>query len=104
MASSSVVKLLCLVVLAIVVASPVADALTCGQVSSSIGPCVNYLKSGGRSLRRAATGLGACSRPLAASKESTSVSLLDFPASAVSTFLTRSVPQPTATVCSEPGP
>ncbi|PON51601.1 Lipid transfer protein/Par allergen [Parasponia andersonii] len=47
MVSSSVVKLLCLVVLTIVVASPVAHALTCGQVSSSIGPCVNCLKSGG---------------------------------------------------------
>ncbi|XP_062094665.1 non-specific lipid-transfer protein 1-like [Humulus lupulus] len=47
MASSSVVKLLCMVVMAMVVAAPVANAITCGQVSSSVGPCINYLKSGG---------------------------------------------------------
>lgn len=47
MAISSVGKLLCLMVLAMVVAAPLGHALTCGQVSSSIGPCKNYLKSGG---------------------------------------------------------
>ncbi|PON92739.1 Lipid transfer protein/Par allergen [Trema orientale] len=43
----SVVKLVCLVVVAMAMAAPVAKALTCGQVSKSIGPCINYLKNGG---------------------------------------------------------
>uniref|UniRef100_A0A803R8U7 Non-specific lipid-transfer protein n=1 Tax=Cannabis sativa TaxID=3483 RepID=A0A803R8U7_CANSA len=48
MASSSVVKVLCLVVLAMVVASPVVHAtITCGQVTSSLAPCLSYLKVGG---------------------------------------------------------
>ena len=48
MASSSVVKLVvCLAVLAAVVGAPLAEAITCGQVSSSLAPCINYLKAGG---------------------------------------------------------
>ena len=48
MASSSVMKLLSLVVMAMVVAAPVANAaITCGQVSSSVAPCINYLRTGG---------------------------------------------------------
>ncbi|PON92743.1 Lipid transfer protein/Par allergen [Trema orientale] len=47
MASFSAVKIFSLVVMAMVVAAPLAHALTCGQVSSSIGPCLNYLKTGG---------------------------------------------------------
>ncbi|XP_062095622.1 non-specific lipid-transfer protein 1-like [Humulus lupulus] len=48
MASCSVVKILCLVVLAMVVTSPVTQAaITCGQVSSAVAPCLNYLKVGG---------------------------------------------------------
>ncbi|XP_010091033.2 non-specific lipid-transfer protein 1 [Morus notabilis] len=45
MASSSVVKLV--VCLAVVVGAPLAEAITCGQVSSSVAPCINYLKVGG---------------------------------------------------------
>lgn len=46
--SSVVVKLVCLLVVAMAIAAPVAQAaLNCGQVSKSIGPCINYLKTGG---------------------------------------------------------
>ncbi|XP_030481226.2 non-specific lipid-transfer protein 1-like [Cannabis sativa] len=45
--ASSIVKVLCLVVLAMVIVSPVAHAITCGQVSSSIAPCLGYLRMGG---------------------------------------------------------
>ncbi|GMN40562.1 hypothetical protein TIFTF001_009789 [Ficus carica] len=49
MASSSVVKLVvCLAIMAMVVGgAPLADALTCGQVSSSLAPCISYLRTGG---------------------------------------------------------
>ena len=47
MASSSFVKIACVVVIAmVVVAAPVAEALTCGAVSGSLAPCINYAKSG----------------------------------------------------------
>ena len=48
MASFAVVKLVvCLAIMAMVVGAPVAEALSCGQVTSSVAPCMNYLKTGG---------------------------------------------------------
>ncbi|XP_062096420.1 non-specific lipid-transfer protein 1-like [Humulus lupulus] len=49
MAGSTVVmKLVCLLVVAMVTAAPLAEAaLTCGQVSTGIRPCIDYLKKGG---------------------------------------------------------
>ena len=47
MASSAVVKIACIVVMVMVVAAPAAEAITCGQVTSSLAPCINYAKSGG---------------------------------------------------------
>ncbi|EXC23821.1 Non-specific lipid-transfer protein [Morus notabilis] len=47
MASSSSVKIACVVVIAmVVVAAPAAEALSCGAVSSNLAPCINYAKSG----------------------------------------------------------
>ncbi|KAM1353414.1 hypothetical protein ACFX2H_032910 [Malus domestica] len=45
MASSAVIKLA--LVVALCMAVSVAHAITCGQVSSSVAPCIGYLKSGG---------------------------------------------------------
>nr|DAD25798.1 TPA_asm: hypothetical protein HUJ06_027266 [Nelumbo nucifera] len=49
MASSGVVKVACLVVAVMVIAAPHQEvaAITCGQVVSSIAPCLNYLQKGG---------------------------------------------------------
>ena len=47
MASSAVMKLALVALLCIVVAVPVAQAITCGQVSQSVAPCFSYVKSGG---------------------------------------------------------
>ncbi|KAL4386602.1 hypothetical protein GQ457_09G012740 [Hibiscus cannabinus] len=48
MASSMSLKLACVVVLCMVVGAPLAQgAITCGQVSSALVPCIPYLKSGG---------------------------------------------------------
>ncbi|KAL5550622.1 hypothetical protein UlMin_000798 [Ulmus minor] len=45
MASSSVTKLACLVLLVMVVAAPVAQgAIACGTVTGYLLPCLNYLK------------------------------------------------------------
>ncbi|XP_076881403.1 non-specific lipid-transfer protein-like [Bidens hawaiensis] len=38
---------LCVVVTCMVVAAPYAEALSCGQVSSSLAPCIVYLTKGG---------------------------------------------------------
>ncbi|KAK8619359.1 hypothetical protein V6N13_133321 [Hibiscus sabdariffa] len=50
MASSMSLKLACVVVLCLVVGAPLAQgAITCGQVASSVAPCIGYLRgSGGR--------------------------------------------------------
>ncbi|KAL5550618.1 hypothetical protein UlMin_000794 [Ulmus minor] len=41
-------KLACVVLMVMVLASPIAQAtITCGQVSSGLAPCINYLKVGG---------------------------------------------------------
>ncbi|KAM6574027.1 hypothetical protein CsatA_022354 [Cannabis sativa] len=45
--ASSIMKVLWLVVLALVIASPVAHAITCSQVSSNLAPCLDYLRNGG---------------------------------------------------------
>ncbi|MDG6100341.1 hypothetical protein EXU34_23115 [Alteromonas sp. ZYF713] len=37
---------LCVVITCMVVAAPYAKALTCGQVASSVLPCLGYLKGG----------------------------------------------------------
>lgn len=47
MASSMVVKLISMVVLCIVLSAQVGHAITCGQVTSNLAPCINYVKSGG---------------------------------------------------------
>ncbi|KAJ0478317.1 putative plant lipid transfer protein/Par allergen [Helianthus annuus] len=38
---------LCAVVTCMVVVAPYAEALSCGQVSSSLAPCIGYLTKGG---------------------------------------------------------
>ncbi|XP_076933316.1 non-specific lipid-transfer protein-like [Bidens hawaiensis] len=38
---------LCAVVTCMVVVAPYAEALSCGQVSSSLAPCLGYLTKGG---------------------------------------------------------
>ncbi|KAH7514748.1 hypothetical protein FEM48_Zijuj11G0123500 [Ziziphus jujuba var. spinosa] len=48
MASSAVgLKVACIVVMCMVMGAPLAQAITCGQVASSVAPCINYLKTGG---------------------------------------------------------
>lgn len=49
MASSVVtLKVVCMVVvMCSVLGAPIAEGITCGQVSSSLAPCINYVKSGG---------------------------------------------------------
>lgn len=42
--SSPIGKVLCMAVIAMVVAAPAAEALSCGDVSSKVAPCINYLK------------------------------------------------------------
>ncbi|XP_030466791.1 non-specific lipid-transfer protein 1-like [Syzygium oleosum] len=47
MASSGFSRLACMALLCLVVASSVAEAaVTCGQVSSSLAPCIPYARSG----------------------------------------------------------
>ncbi|XP_050214099.1 non-specific lipid-transfer protein 1-like [Mercurialis annua] len=41
------VKIVSLFVVCMVIAPMVTEAITCGQISSSLAPCVNYLRSGG---------------------------------------------------------
>ncbi|PON51598.1 Lipid transfer protein/Par allergen [Parasponia andersonii] len=47
MASSAVIKIACVAVMVMVVAAPAAEAITCGQVTSSLAPCINYARVGG---------------------------------------------------------
>lgn len=47
MASSVVLKVVSVVLMCMVVGSTVAQAITCGQVSSSLAPCINYVRNGG---------------------------------------------------------
>ncbi|KAL4561103.1 hypothetical protein LXL04_033265 [Taraxacum kok-saghyz] len=42
-----VMMILCVVVACMVVAAPYAEAITCGQVASSLVPCLGYLTNGG---------------------------------------------------------
>ncbi|KAJ9543337.1 hypothetical protein OSB04_023044 [Centaurea solstitialis] len=42
-----VMRILCVILACIVVVAPYADAITCGQVTSSAVPCFGYLKQGG---------------------------------------------------------
>ncbi|KAL5550626.1 hypothetical protein UlMin_000802 [Ulmus minor] len=49
MASSSVAKLICLLLVVTLMAAPAADArVQCGAVVSKLSPCLGYLRSGGR--------------------------------------------------------
>ncbi|KVI03245.1 non-specific lipid-transfer protein-like [Cynara cardunculus var. scolymus] len=43
-----VMRALCVVVACIVVVASYAEAITCGQVTSSLLPCIGYLTKGGR--------------------------------------------------------
>ncbi|XP_050383563.1 non-specific lipid-transfer protein 1-like [Argentina anserina] len=45
--ASAVMKLTLVALMCIVVAVPVAQAITCGQVTSNVAPCFSYVKSGG---------------------------------------------------------
>lgn len=47
MASSVALKVVSIVLMSMVVGAPVAQALTCGQVTSSLAPCINYVRIGG---------------------------------------------------------
>ncbi|KAK8519398.1 hypothetical protein V6N13_133322 [Hibiscus sabdariffa] len=48
MASSMSLKLACVVVLCLVVGAPLAQGtITCGRVTSSLAPCIPYLRNGG---------------------------------------------------------
>ncbi|XP_076887049.1 non-specific lipid-transfer protein-like [Bidens hawaiensis] len=40
-------KIAMMVLCAVVVVAPYAEALSCGQVSSSLAPCIGYLTKGG---------------------------------------------------------
>lgn len=40
-------KVACVMVVCMLVAAPAAEAITCGQVASSVSSCINYLRSGG---------------------------------------------------------
>ncbi|KAL7616725.1 non-specific lipid-transfer protein [Lactuca sativa] len=42
-----VMMVICVVVTCMVVAAPYAEAITCGQVVSSLTPCIGYLTNGG---------------------------------------------------------
>ncbi|KAI6673324.1 hypothetical protein NL676_001230 [Syzygium grande] len=44
MASSGFSRLACMALLCLVVASSVAEAVTCGQVASALSPCINLLE------------------------------------------------------------
>nr|BAO51648.1 lipid transfer protein [Suaeda japonica] len=48
MASSAMMKIVCATLMCMLVATPFAEAaITCGQVTSKLAPCMGYLKSGG---------------------------------------------------------
>ncbi|KAK8663668.1 hypothetical protein V6N13_083476 [Hibiscus sabdariffa] len=47
MSSSMSLKIACVVVLCLVVGAPSAQGMTCGQVTTSLAPCIGYLRSGG---------------------------------------------------------
>ncbi|KAJ4704251.1 Non-specific lipid-transfer protein [Melia azedarach] len=42
-------KIVCALVLCVLITAPVTHALTCGQVTSSLGPCIPFLRTGGGS-------------------------------------------------------
>ncbi|XP_028768313.1 non-specific lipid-transfer protein 1 isoform X1 [Neltuma alba] len=45
---AGLMKVACMVVLCVaVVAAPIAEAVTCGQVTTSLAPCLTYLQRGG---------------------------------------------------------
>ncbi|XP_054783432.1 non-specific lipid-transfer protein 1-like [Prosopis cineraria] len=45
---AALVKVACLAVLCVaLIGAPMADAITCGQVTSSLAPCLSYLQKGG---------------------------------------------------------
>ncbi|MBA0628501.1 hypothetical protein Godav_023219, partial [Gossypium davidsonii] len=51
MASSMSLKFACVVVLCMVVGAPLAQgAITCGQVTSSLAPCISYLRGNGAAI------------------------------------------------------
>nr|ADR66950.1 non-specific lipid transfer protein [Prunus sargentii]ADR66951.1 non-specific lipid transfer protein [Prunus sargentii]ADR66952.1 non-specific lipid transfer protein [Prunus sargentii] len=47
MAYSAMTKLALVVALCMVVSVPIAQAITCGQVSSNLAPCIPYVRGGG---------------------------------------------------------
>ncbi|XP_050383562.1 non-specific lipid-transfer protein 1-like [Argentina anserina] len=47
MATSTAMKLTLVALLCMVVALPIAQAITCGQVASNVAPCASYVTSGG---------------------------------------------------------
>ncbi|MDG6100426.1 hypothetical protein EXU34_23615, partial [Alteromonas sp. ZYF713] len=45
--ATKVMMFLCVVVTCMVLAAPYVEAITCGQVTSKLAPCVGYLQKGG---------------------------------------------------------
>ncbi|KAM5573459.1 non-specific lipid-transfer protein 1-like [Rosa sericea] len=58
MASSTAMKLTLVALLCVVVALPLAQAITCGQVTSNVSPCLNYVKNGGAVPAACCSGVG----------------------------------------------
>ncbi|GAB4833155.1 hypothetical protein Ancab_031400 [Ancistrocladus abbreviatus] len=72
MASSALLKLTCVMLAFIMVASPYAEAITCSQVYPKIEPCRSYLVDGGRPSTACCNGvreLNALAKPGQARRE-----------------------------------
>nr|GEX61103.1 retrovirus-related Pol polyprotein from transposon TNT 1-94 [Tanacetum cinerariifolium] len=106
-------KVLCVMVAFMVLSAPYTEAIRCGQVISSLSPCLGYSRSGGavsgaccsgvKRINSAArtpadrkTACGCLKSAYSLTVVSTLLMPLAFPASVVSAFLTRSVPTLTA--------
>ncbi|XP_031272105.1 non-specific lipid-transfer protein 1-like [Pistacia vera] len=60
MANPLALRLAGLVLLCMVVGAPIAQAaITCGQVTTRLGPCINYVKTGGALPRACCAGIKA---------------------------------------------
>ncbi|KAI3511553.1 hypothetical protein L1887_18708 [Cichorium endivia] len=55
----TVMMVLCVVLACMVVAAPYAEAISCGQVFSSLGPCLGYLTNGGAVPQGCCSGVAA---------------------------------------------
>ncbi|KAL4605485.1 hypothetical protein ACB092_09G032600 [Castanea dentata] len=58
MANSLVLKLTCLALMCMVIGAPVAQAaISCGQIQSSVTPCISYLRTGGAPSKACCNGI-----------------------------------------------